>query len=176
MTDLPFRYPDAAAPTGVAPKPRPCRRHDWAVSGLIATHETVPCVRCGKPRDDAVVRQNRTNRQAGHRAERYVASVLPDGKRVGQYGTPVDVESPWAVAQVKAGHRYSLVDEADLDRMTAYANGKTRLLIKVKRPGPGRPKRIQISLRLSQLLEEFGDALVVVDLPDWQDLKVGGAG
>ena len=167
------------------PLPRPTRgqhRHAWGprvgrerMTALGIAHEWPElmqvCVICGKPKDDAASKRGRTSLRAGKDAERLVANDAgPEWKRVGQFGSPVDVEAPWAVGQVKAGSRYSMVDERDLEAMTAYSAGRTRLLFKVKRPGPGHQRKVQITMRLSQFMEEHGDVLVVLDMPDWKEL------
>ena len=152
-------------------------RHEWIATALTtSTYEGLPdaetiCSICGIPKDDAASKRGRTSLRAGKDAERLVANDAgPEWKRVGQFGSPVDVEAPWAVGQVKAGSRYSVVDERDLEAMTAYSHGRTRLLFKVKRPGPGHQRRVQITMRLSQFMEEHGDVLVVLDMPDWKEL------
>jgi len=116
-------------------------------------------------------RRGRTARRAGGDAERLVEK-LTGLTKVGEYGSPVDVgdAASWAIGQVKAGHRYLMADERDLDAMAAEAHGRPRLLFKVKRPGPGHARRVTVTLRLSDLMAEHGDALVTLDMPDWQDL------
>ena len=184
IDDLPFDAPDSQPNLG-APPPRKCRRHAWGPTRgpgrLMALgiaerwpEVTTVCVRCGKPHNPVASRRGRTSRRAGHDAERLVERETGLTK-VGEFGSPVDVgdAASWAIGQVKAGHRYSLTDEADLDRMAAEAHGRPRLLFKVKRPGPGHARRITVTLRLSEFIAEHGDALVTLDLPDWKELHGG---
>ena len=177
--DLPFHHPGEAAPNLGAPQPRKCRRHVYQLLGIesAVNPDGMPifrlgaCGRCGKPYNPVASRRGRTSRRAGHDAERLVERETGLTK-VGEFGSPVDVgdAASWAIGQVKAGHRYSLTDEADLDRMAAEAHGRPRLLFKVKRPGPGHARRITVTLRLSEFVAEHGDALVTLDLPDWKGL------
>ena len=137
--------------------------------GTFSTGET--CHSCGVLRNPVASRRGRTSLRAGKDAERLVER-LTGLTKVGEYGTEVDVgdAASWAIGQVKAGHRYSMTDEADLDRMVSEAHGRPRLLFKVKRPGPGHARRVTVTLRLSEFIAEHGDALVTLDMPDWKDL------
>ena len=154
---------------GVTPRPH---RHRWTTRHFW-DHTDIVCQDCGKVQDETT-RRGRTAGRAGKDGERMVAKDAgPEWKRVGQFGSPVDVEAPWAVGQVKTGGRYSMGDEKDLDGMTAYAAGRLKLLFKVNRPGPGRPKRVTVTMRVSDFLAEFGDGLVVLDMPDWSAWKKG---
>ena len=100
MTDW---YPPAD-PSRPARPSRLCRRHDWygiALGDRIIT----ACRRCGRVRDDAKVRQGRTNRSRGNAIERDVAKAL-GMRRVGQYGGPDDARGSLFAAQVKSGKSY----------------------------------------------------------------------
>ena len=172
--DLPFHHPGEAPPMPSETRARKCRRHVYQLLDMGDRTDTLnlrACTRCGKPYNPVASRRGRTSRRAGHDAERLVERETGLTK-VGEIGSPVDVgdAASWAIGQDKAGHRYSLTDEADLDRMAAEAHGRPRLLFKVKRPGPGHARRVTVTLRLSEFIAEHGDALVTLDLPDWQEL------
>jgi hypothetical protein len=167
LDDLPFTVP-VPDPTRWEREPAKCRRHRWV------TFETITrCDRCGRYFDPVSAKRGKNNRSRGNAIEREVGKRL-GLRRVGQFGSSVDLDGEWAVAQVKSGHRYSDTDERDLDAMAPMAHGRTRLLIKVKTPGPGHARRSQVVLRLSELMAEHGDALVVVDMPDFVGLKGDG--
>ncbi len=59
----------------VVPTPRRCFRHQWAVS-IGDANANPACARCGKPRDAAIVRRNRTNRQRGKSTSAELARYL----------------------------------------------------------------------------------------------------
>jgi len=161
LSTLPLGVDDGRQDNGAKGR-KPCRKHDWYANA---------CRRCGVVQNPVLVRRGRTSLRAGKDAERLVER-LTGLTKVGEFGTAVDVgdAASWAIGQVKAGHRYSAVDEADLDRMASEAHGRPRLLFKVKRPGPGHARRVTVTLRLSEFIAEHGDALVTLDMPDWRDL------
>jgi hypothetical protein len=64
MTDDLFAVP--ADPTRPERPPRKCGRHDWSADEDMV----VTCRRCGKVRDEAVVRTNRNNAKRGKRIQR----------------------------------------------------------------------------------------------------------
>jgi hypothetical protein len=95
-----------------------CRRHDWyshseattcrTPDGTILAAGVVHCRSCFKPRDEAVVKRNRRNRQRGGAFERQVAKEF-GGRRTGPLLGRDDVvtDSMFAI-QTKRSLRLSL--------------------------------------------------------------------
>jgi hypothetical protein len=158
LSDLDFTYPDAPAPNvGAAPR-RKCRRHEWVThrEAEVGPWQTyTQCRRCQKRQDAAVSRRGRNNRSRGNAIEREVAAKL-GLRRVGQFGTPTDVEGEWLVVQVKSGGAFPERLWKWLQALNANAN-QTRAVVITDAPGPGHKRR----------------ALVVVDLDDWAALHAG---
>lgn len=124
----------AAPATANGAKGRVCRRHSWAFDGRDRV-----CSRCGHVRDDAAARRGKSSRRRGNDMEREVAHVL-GGKRVGQFGTLVDVEAGPFLIQVKAGGRFPGWIADILAGMPVTATTR-RVLAVFDSPGPGRPRR-----------------------------------
>ena len=124
----------AAPASGTGAKGRTCRRHSWAFD-----HGDNVCSRCGRVRDPEKARRGKTARRRGNDMEREVARVL-GGKRVGQYGTLVDVETGSFYIQVKAGGRFPGWIADILDGMPLDATHR-RVLAVFDSPGPGHQRR-----------------------------------
>jgi hypothetical protein len=97
---------------------RKCYRHQWRTLpelplGHIPDEEPewfTSCVRCGKVRDEAVVKRNRRNRQRGSSFERTVAKAL-GGRRTGPLGGRDDVMvGEMFSIQTKRAQRFSLTE------------------------------------------------------------------
>lgn len=125
MTDLSdLDLMDATTPPTVNVSTKRCYRHDWAnrqvrIEDGVGYFELV-CDRCGKVRDEAVVRRNRNNRQRGGAFERTVAKKL-GGRKTGPLGGRDDVMvGEFAAIQTKRAARFSLTEArtylADLRR------------------------------------------------------------
>ena len=137
-------------PNPAAPKPK-CRVHRW-------TDATIPasCARCGRARDDVVVRRGRTNRSRGNAIERAIGKAL-GLDRVGQYGGPDDLRGPMFAVQVKSGGSFPERFWSWLRRIPAQA-GQTPLLVVTDAPGPGHRRRAVVVLSLDSWLELHGPA------------------
>ncbi len=148
MTDL---FEPLTPPNPAAPGPRPCRRHEWGRVSLL-DDDTPFCIRCGKVRDETLVRRGRTNRSRGNSIEREVGKQL-GLRRVGQFGGATDLgvsADPFAVS-VKSGSGYFSERYWDQLKRQPVAAGQTALLVVTDAPGPGHRRR----------------AVVVLDLADW---------
>jgi len=151
--DLPFDYPSAANP-GAAPA-KVCRRHAWLAGTVFTTTDGVyldvlaKCLRCGKVRDDVLVRRGRTNRSRGNSIERDIGKQL-GLRRVGQFGGPDDLSGEMFAAQVKSGGAFSERWWSWLRAVPVNA-GQTPLLVVTDAPGPGHRRR----------------AVVVIEIGDW---------
>lgn len=153
MSELPFDYPDAAAPNPAAPKPK-CRRHSWWPS---PTSGGWLCTRCGKHKDEAASRRGRLNKNRGLSIQRNVLAKMglesipgngpTDGRSRG--------ENALFLAEVKSGGRFSETDYRDLAKLPAAA-AQARLLVKVETPGPGRKARATVTLPLEDWLALHG--------------------
>lgn len=94
MTDFPDDIMEPTTPRMSTAAPKKCRRHWWGKHFdriTLLTYEV--CVRCGKPKDEAVARRGRNNRSRGGREELAVARLL-GGEKVGPLGLPHDVALP----------------------------------------------------------------------------------
>lgn len=120
----------AAGATHTGVTGRRCSRHRWAAD---------VCSRCGHVRDESAARRGKSSRRRGNDMEREVAHVL-GGKRVGQFGTLVDVEAGPFLIQVKAGGRFPGWIADILAGMPVTATTR-RVLAVFDSPGPGRPRR-----------------------------------
>lgn len=150
MTDL-DRLPwgGAAPATANGANGRRCARHDWIDHGT-----DVLCRRCGKPRDLERTKAGKRNRRHGNDMEREVARVL-HGRRVGQFGTLVDVEAGPFYIQVKAGGRFPGWIADILDGMPLTATTR-RVLAVFDSPGPGRGRRGLVCELWGDWADEFG--------------------
>jgi len=119
---------------------------DGRQSGIV-------CQRCGKVRDDALVRRGRTSRSRGNAAELVVARHL-GGKKMGPLGLPWDVEMPgYARLQVKK--------LATAPSLRFVASELARIGSGAEMPGfvwvePGRGGERLIVFRLADFAERHG--------------------
>lgn len=104
--------------------------------------------------DDASTR-GRRSRNRGNAYERSVAERI-GGARVGQYGTKVDVEADWIVAQCKTGASYP--ERLDGWLRAIPSDHRLRALILSDSPGPGHKRRELIVLDLADFLDWYGKA------------------
>ena len=150
------------------PAPRKCYRHRWCEHyGQLVTDDlrcaacgtprynsfgvivTVSCLRCGKVRDEAVVKRNRRNRQRGGAYELAVAKRL-GGRKTGPLGGRDDViVGEMFAAQTKRALRFSL------------AEART-YLADLRRTFPTRTPMV-----VHAFPGERGGGVVVVTLNDW---------
>jgi hypothetical protein len=112
-TELPFTQP-APDPTRPERPARKCYRHLWGPHEETetpgVTTVTSRCLRCGKPRNEAIAKRNRRNRQRGGAYERQVATAL-GGRRTGPLGGRDDVIVGELFAiQTKRSQRFALTE------------------------------------------------------------------
>lgn len=103
------------------------------------------------------VRGRRAN-NAGKQYERDVAALLPNGKRVGMYGGPIDVVADKGiVAQCKVGAAFPEVLNRYLGRTMAAARAdQTPILVVGNRPGPGTKRTELVVLTLDDFVRLLG--------------------
>src|SRR3990172_8821213 len=104
MTDdpIPWTLAEPEAMVVVARKARR-HRHSWGdLSPRFAEDARVRCIRCDVPKDPATSRRGKSARNRGNAFEREIAAAL-GVRRVGQYGSPTDVEGDWIAVQCKVG-------------------------------------------------------------------------
>ena len=141
------------------PRAKPAHHHRWNVPPPPAAMEDgdwrMGC-RCGALKDVNKSKRGRTARQRGNAYERDVAARL-GAKRVGQYGTSVDVGggSDWIAAQVKVGGAFSERYWAWLDAIPRDAM-HIRAVVVGDAPGAGRKRREIIVLELEDFVRWFG--------------------
>jgi hypothetical protein len=102
---------------------------------------------------DRSTRGRRAN-NAGKQYERDVAGILPGGKRIGQYGGPVDVTADFGViAQVKVGGAFPEVLSRYLTKvMMAAKADETPVVIVGNRPGVGSKRTHLVLLTLEDFV------------------------
>ena len=145
--------PTPATPTGA--RGRRCSRHVWEWTEWMPDDSRVLesvqwCARCHVLRDATKVQRGRHARRSGNDAERDLARRL-GGKRVGQYGSPVDVEVPeYMVIQSKRGAAFP---ERIWSWLQALPNdGRLRAVYLSDAPGGGHPRRELLCVPLSDYL------------------------
>ena len=133
----------------VAPTPPRCYRHKWQERADGWNEPYTSCTRCGKHRDEAVVKRNRRNRQRGGAYELAVAKRL-GGRKTGPLGGRDDViVGEMFAAQTKRALRFSL------------AEART-YLADLRRTFPTRTPMV-----VHAFPGERGGGVVVVTLNDW---------
>ena len=103
LDDLPFQWEDEAPPPEpIEREPRKCRRHDWAFEpgGFGDGIAAYRCRRCGRPRDDGLVRRGRSSRRLGHDGERR-SEKRYGWRKTGEFGGIDDLMGKLAVVQQK---------------------------------------------------------------------------
>lgn len=137
----------AADPTRNGATGRTCSRHSWVGDS---------CRRCGHVRDSGRARRGRTARRSGNDAERDLARRL-GGVRVGQYGSPVDVDVPgYMVVQSKRGTAFP-------ERIWSWIaalphDGRLRAVYLSDAPGSGHARRELLCIPLDDFLAWHGPA------------------
>lgn len=153
LDDLDLFTPQPA----VVPTPRKCRRHVW-VPNVVKTDSSdfrvtgYVCARCGKPKDPAISRRGKNNRNRGNAIEREIAAKL-GLRRVGQFGGADDIRGLAFAGQVKSGAAFPERLWSWLRAVPVNAD-ETAILVVTDAPGPGHQRR----------------ALVILDLEDWRSL------
>lgn len=133
-------------------------RHRWTDSyeqdGMEHWH--VERCACGAIKDAIRSRRGKTARRRGNDYERSVATRL-GLKRVGQYGSTVDVGggSEWMAVQVKNGGAFPERIWCWLDALPRDAD-RLRAVVIGDAPGPGRPRREVIVLDFGDFVSWFG--------------------
>lgn len=113
------------------------------------------CLRCGKVRDESVVRRNRNNRQRGSAFERSVAKKL-GGRRTGPLGGRDDViVGQFAAVQTKKTARLSLNEaRVYLDDLARSFPDRVPLVVHAE---PGRDRDAVVILPLAVWAELHGE-------------------
>lgn len=128
----------------------------------------VGCGACGKILDPEIQKRGRRNKYRGLSIQRQVA-LAADMEHVPGNG-PVDAQDSAFNAEIKSGPSwYSVRVESELDALPA---GRMPLFIAASTPGPGRSRRVYVSVTLGDLVRLIGPhAQVHTWLPDWVALK-----
>lgn len=136
-----------------------CTRHQWSLD--VAEHDGLltmlaTCARCGKSRDPELSRRGRNNRKRGGAVELEVCRLLGIS-RVGHFGGKADggTGTEWLSVSVKSGGVYPERIDALLRSLPAGAN-QLRAVVHADTPGPGRTRRMLISLDLHDFASWFG--------------------
>lgn len=132
-----------------------CRRHDWSEFVEFPNAPVHWCRRCGKVRDEAVVRRNRNNRQRGSAFERSVAKKL-GGRRTGPLGGRDDViVGQFAAVQTKKTARLSLNEARTyLDDLARSFPDRVPLVVHAE---PGRDRDSVVILPLAVWVSLHGE-------------------
>lgn len=130
-------------------------RHKWVTRfSEVDPHVVIGCKFCRAVKDEARSLRGKRNRNRGNAIEREVAAQL-GLKRVGQFGSPTDVEGDYLVVQVKSGNGFPERTWKWLHAMTANAN-QTRAVVITDAPGPGHRRRALICLTLEDWVALHG--------------------
>lgn len=155
--DLPWTEPE---PMVVVPRRTRQHRHVWNVGAYRSIGEGLSGMtwvpdsdcRCGAKRDPAKSKRGRTSRSRGNAFEREVAAAL-GVRRVGQYGSPTDVEGDWIAAQVKVGAAFP---ERIWRWLPAAKGDQLRAVVIGDAPGSAGKRRILIALDFADFVSWFG--------------------
>lgn len=161
--------PDAPRP-GAAP-PRKCRRHDWMLTRRFEMPIRYECLRCGKPKDPAVSRRSKNNRNRGLSIQREVAAAL-EMEHIPGNG-PADARDPRFIAEIKSGPSwYSVRVEAELDNLPTTGD-RLPIFVAASTPGPGKGRRrTYVQISLGDLVKMVGPHVqVAMWAPEWVTLK-----
>lgn len=127
-------------------------RHQWVTGPFVLDPY---CARCGAKQDAARSRRGKTSRNRGNAFEREVAAKL-GGRRVGQYGTAVDVEVPgYLKVQTKNGGAYPALLDRWLRAVPVQA-GELRAVVVGDAPGPGTKRRSLIVMDFDEFCAYYG--------------------
>ena len=128
-------------------------RHSWGdLSPRFAEDARVRCIRCDVPKDAAASRRGKSARNRGNAFEREVAAAL-GVRRVGQYGSPTDVEGDWIAVQCKVGAAFP---ERLWGWLPAARGDQLRAVVIGDAPGSSGKRRVLIALDFAKFCAWFG--------------------
>lgn len=149
---LPFGDP---APMVIIERTKRPHRHRWVgpYSRLVGDVLGItPTCACGAVRDPAASRRGKSARNRGNSFERDVAASL-GVRRVGQYGSPTDVEGDWIAVQCKVGVTFP----ERIWRWLPSAKGdQLRAVVIGDAPGSSGKRRVLIALDFDQFCDWYG--------------------
>src|SRR3972149_1953024 len=151
VTDLPFD--PQPEPMVVIERTARRHRHSWGdLSPRFAEDARVRCIRCDVPKDPAASRRGKSARNRGNAFEREVAAAL-GVRRVGQYGSPTDVEGDWIAVPCQGG---AAVPERLWGWLPAARGAQLRAAVIGDAPASGGKRRVLIALDFDEFCAWFG--------------------
>ena len=147
MTDDPIPW-TLAEPEAMVIVSRTARRHRHRWDG----YPIAQCLICEQPRNPAASRRGKSARNRGNAFEREVAAAL-GVRRVGQYGSPTDVEGNWIAVQCKVGTAFP---ERLWGWLPAARGDQLRAIVVGDAPGSSGKRRVLIALDFAEFCSWFG--------------------
>jgi len=159
MTDDPIPWTLAEPEAMVVVRRIKARRHRHRWDHMTSTmadqsrvRSYVPSCACGAIQDPAASRRGKSARNRGNAFEREVAAAL-GVRRVGQYGSPTDVEGDWIAVQCKVGAAFP---ERLWGWLPAARGDQLRAVVIGDAPGSSGKRRVLIALDFAKFCAWFG--------------------
>ena len=151
MTDDPISWTLAEPEAMVVVRRIKARRHRHRWQQVNMQGDMV-CMACRSTRDPATARRGKSARNRGNAFEREVAAAL-GVRRVGQYGSPTDVEGEWIAVQCKVGAAFP---ERLWGWLPAARGDQLRAVVIGDAPGSSGKRRVLIALDFDEFCAWFG--------------------
>ena len=155
MTDDPIPWTLAEPEAMVIVRRIKARRHRHRYDGVrwnVTMKEYDPLCSCGAVRNPVASRRGKSARNRGNAFEREVAAAL-GVRRVGQYGSPTDVEGDWIAVQCKVGAAFP---ERLWGWLPAARGDQLRAVVIGDAPGSSGKRRVLIALDFDEFCAWFG--------------------